>query len=90
MANRFFLIVVIAALSGSRWAAGASAEPGSLESAGIPCNAPKAWRTGPNGRVEVCLDGKYSTCVRDARDRLGWGQSGVERCNGIRARGQIK
>jgi hypothetical protein len=90
VANRFIFIIVIALLSGPRWAIGASAEPGSLASAGVPCKAQKAWRTGPNGRVEVCLDGKYSTCVRDARDRLGWGQSGVERCNTIRAQGGIK
>ena len=80
MANRFIFIIVIALLSGPRWAIGASAEPGSLASAGVPCKAQKAWRTGPNGRVEVCLDGKYST----------WGQSGVERCNTIRAQGGIK
>ena len=90
MANRFIFIIVIAILSRPRWAIGATAEPGSLASAGIPCNAQKAWRTGPNGRVEVCLDGTYSACVRDARDRLGWGQAGVERCNSIRAQGQIK
>jgi hypothetical protein len=89
MANRFIFIIVIAVLSGPRWAIAATAEPGSLASAGIPCNAQKAWRTGPNGRVEVCLDGTYSTCVRDARDRLGWGQAGVARCNSIRAQGQI-
>jgi hypothetical protein len=28
--------------------------------------------TGPNGKtLTVCLDGKYSTCLRDAQ-RLGW------------------
>jgi len=29
-------------------------------------------RTGPNGKtLTLCFDGKYSTCLRDAR-RLGW------------------
>jgi hypothetical protein len=79
MTNRFIFIIVIAELAGPGWAIAAPAEPGSLASTGIRCNAPKAWRTGPNGRVEVCLDRTYSTCVRDARDRLGWGQAGVER-----------
>ena len=68
----------------------AAGPPGSLAAAGIACNSPTDWRTGPAGRVEVCLDGSYATCVRDARDRLGYGQAGVERCNQLRSQGRIK
>ena len=70
--------------------AAAQAEQGSLASAGLSCNAERDWRTGPKGRVEVCLDRTYRTCVRDARDRLGWGQAGVKRCDEMRAQGRIR
>lgn len=85
-----FTVVTTGLVVGLGCAYAAPAEPGSLASAGIHCKAPTARRTGPNGRVEVCLDRSYSTCVRDARDRLGWGQAGVERCNSTRAQGRIK
>ena len=58
--------------------------------AAAACNGPMAWRTGPNGRVQVCLDGKYTTCVRDARDRLGWGEAGVRRCDELRRQGRVR
>jgi hypothetical protein len=36
------------------------------------CKGPTKVATGPTGiTLTVCLDGKYSTCVRDSR-RLGW------------------
>ena len=36
------------------------------------CNGPVVTRTGPNGKtLTLCLDGKYSTCLRDSQ-RLGW------------------
>jgi hypothetical protein len=37
----------------------------------MACKGTVATRTGPNGKVlKVCLDGKYSTCLRDGQ-RLG-------------------
>ena len=36
------------------------------------CNGPVVTRMGPNGKnLTLCLDGKYSTCLRDSQ-RLGW------------------
>jgi hypothetical protein len=54
------------------------------------CNGREVTKVGRNGTIKVCLDGKYSTCVRDARDRLGWGEAGVRRCNGLRSAGRIR
>jgi hypothetical protein len=47
--------------------------------------------TGPTGiTLKLCMDGKYSTCVRDSR-RLGWHESHVQsKCNGLRAEGKVK
>jgi hypothetical protein len=46
--------------------------------AGVPgvasaaCNGRLATKTGPTGiKLQVCLDGKYATCLRDGQ-RLGW------------------
>jgi hypothetical protein len=51
------------------------------------------WQTatGPTGiTLTLCMDGKYSSCVRDSR-RLGWHESHVqERCNRLRAEGKVK
>jgi hypothetical protein len=60
------------------------------EASAIACKGRLDWRTGPNGRMQVCLDGKYSTCVRDARERLGWGDAGVRRCDDLRMQGRVK
>jgi hypothetical protein len=36
------------------------------------CNSPTKVAKGPNGQTKVvCLDGKYSTCMRDSQS-LGW------------------
>ena len=60
------------------------------QDASAACKGREVQRTGPRGTVTVCLDGSYKTCVRDARDRLGWGSAGVERCNQLRAQGRIR
>jgi hypothetical protein len=60
------------------------------DASAIDCKGRLDWRTGPNGRIQVCLDGTYATCVRDARDRLGWGEAGVRRCDNLRRQGRIK
>jgi hypothetical protein len=59
-------------------------------SAACPPNRVKV-STGPNGKtLTVCLDGKYSTCVRDMR-RLGWSDQEIYRsCNRKREQGRIK
>ncbi len=62
----------------------------STQNASAACKGREVQRTGPRGTVTVCLDGSYKTCVRDARDRLGWGSAGVERCNQLRAQGRIR
>jgi hypothetical protein len=36
------------------------------------CNSPTKVAKGPDGKTKVvCLDGKYSTCMRDSQS-LGW------------------
>jgi hypothetical protein len=51
------------------------------------------WRTitGPTGiTLTLCMDGKYSTCVRDSR-RLGWHESHVQSyCGKLRDEGKVK
>jgi hypothetical protein len=62
--------------------------------AGLPgvsqaaCNGQLATRTGPTGiTLEVCLDGKYTTCLRDSL-RLGWPADSAKRsCDEKRAAG---
>jgi len=48
-------------------------------------------RTGPNGKtLTLCLDGKYSTCVRDMH-RMGWSDQETNRfCDRKRDQGRIK
>jgi hypothetical protein len=60
------------------------------DASAVACKGGTDWRTGPNDRIQVCLDGTYATCVRDARDRLGWGEAGVRRCDDLRKQGRIK
>ena len=47
------------------------------------CNGTVVTRTGPNGKaLTLCLDGKYSTCVRDGQ-RLGHSYAAAKRyCDG--------
>jgi hypothetical protein len=58
--------------------------------ASAACRGRTVTKTGPNGTYELCLDGKYSTCVRDAAQKLGYGQAGIDRCNSLRAAGRVK
>jgi hypothetical protein len=59
--------------------------------ASAACSGPTKSITGPNGipRI-VCLDGKYSTCVRDSQS-AGWSyQQAKDYCDGRRKLGKIK
>jgi hypothetical protein len=51
------------------------------------------WRTvtGPTGNtLTLCMDGKYSTCVRDSR-RLGWHEAHAQSyCGELRDEGKVK
>jgi hypothetical protein len=80
------IVIAVVALVGIADTSTAAA-PGSLASAGIACSARTDWRNGRTAGVKVCLDGTYKTCVRDARDRLGWGAAGVKRCDDLRRQG---
>jgi hypothetical protein len=60
------------------------------DASAIACKGRTDWRTGPNGGIQVCLDGTYATCVRDARDRLGWGAAGARRCDDLRSQDRVK
>ncbi len=43
------------------------------------CNGPLVSRTGPNGKtLTLCLDGRYSTCLRDSQ-RLGYSYESAKR-----------
>jgi hypothetical protein len=43
------------------------------------CNGQVVTRKGPNGKtLTLCLDGKYSTCVRDGQ-RLGYSYESAKR-----------
>jgi hypothetical protein len=59
--------------------------------ANAACNGRLATRTGPTGTtLQVCLDGKYATCVRDGM-RLGWSAvQGTRYCDDLRAKGLVK
>jgi hypothetical protein len=54
------------------------------------CNGRQATRTGPNGKtLTLCLDGKYSTCIRDSQ-RLGHSPEAAKRwCDGLRQKGRV-
>jgi hypothetical protein len=55
------------------------------------CNGRVGTYTGPNGMpLQLCLDGKYTTCVRD-RQRMGYSKTeAIENCDSKRARGLVK
>jgi hypothetical protein len=55
------------------------------------CPGPTRTSTGPGGKtLTICLDGRYSTCVRDSI-RLGYGSArATAYCNGRRAAGAIR
>jgi len=59
--------------------------------ASAACNGQTKTATGPTGiTLTVCLDGKYSTCVRDSR-RLGWHEERLlADCGRKRAEGKVK
>ena len=59
--------------------------------ANAACNGQLATKTGPTGiTLQVCLDGRYATCVRDAQ-RLGWyAVQGTRYCDDLRAKGRVK
>jgi hypothetical protein len=61
------------------------------DGASAACNGRTATRTGPTGiTLDVCLDGKYTTCVRDSQ-RLGWPMDSTLRfCDDKRAKGGVK
>ena len=50
-----------------------------------------ADKTGPTGiTLKLCMDGKYSTCVRDSR-RLGYSESTAQSyCGRLRAEGRVQ
>jgi hypothetical protein len=60
------------------------------ELAGCPADKVRT-RTGPTGiTLQVCFDGKYTTCLRDSQ-RLGWSRhAAVSFCDKRRAEGRIK
>jgi hypothetical protein len=54
------------------------------------CKGQVVTRNGPAGAVTMCLDGKYSTCLRDAQ-RLGWSkQAAKANCDNKRAQGLVQ
>jgi hypothetical protein len=65
--------------------------------AGVPavanaaCVGTLATKTGPTGiTLQVCLDGKYATCLRDSQ-RLGWSSASAQSyCDNLRAQGRVK
>jgi hypothetical protein len=67
-----------------------SAAVGSADAAPA-CNGRLATRTGPTGTtLQVCLDGKYTTCVQDSQ-RLGYAPASAKRfCDDLRAKGRVK
>ena len=54
------------------------------------CTGKQVQRTGPNGKtLTLCMDRKYSTCLRDSQ-RLGWSTDQAKRfCDGRKAAGAI-
>ena len=59
--------------------------------ANAACNGTLATKTGPTGKtLQVCLDGKYATCLRDSQ-RLGWSAvSSKGHCDNLKAQGRVK
>ena len=59
--------------------------------ANAACNGTLATKTGPTGTtLQVCLDGKYTTCLRDSQ-RLGWAAASAQRhCDNLKAQGRVK
>jgi hypothetical protein len=59
--------------------------------AGAACNGQVVTKTGPTGvTLQLCMDGKHTTCLRDS-ERLGWSADSAKRfCDGRRAQGRIK
>jgi hypothetical protein len=55
------------------------------------CNHPTRTFTGPNGKtLTLCLDGKYTTCMRD-NVRLGFSRATAKRdCDDKKAKGRVK
>jgi len=55
------------------------------------CDGQPATRTGPTGiTLQVCLDGKYTTCIQKGQ-RLGWPADSAKRfCDEKRAKGLVK
>jgi hypothetical protein len=66
----------------------AASVPGAAQAA---CNGTLATKTGPTGiTLQVCLDGKYSTCLRDSQ-RLGWAAVSAQRyCDNLKSQGRVK
>jgi len=83
--NRTIIVLAI----GVTTALFASITVNSAEAQG--CNGRVVTRTGPSGvPLKLCLDGKYSTCLRDSQ-RLGWSpQSSKRYCDEKKARGQVR
>ena len=53
------------------------------------CKGRVESRTGPGGTLTLCLDGKYSTCLRDSQ-RLGWSAAAAKAsCDRKRAQGLV-
>jgi len=59
--------------------------------ANAACNGTLATKTGPTGiTLQVCLDGKYTTCLRDSQ-RLGWAAVSAQRyCDNLKGQGRVK
>lgn len=55
------------------------------------CKGRVVTRTGPTGKtLTLCLDGKYSTCLRDSK-RLGWSEDQSKRhCDRLLREGRVK
>jgi hypothetical protein len=55
------------------------------------CKGPTKVATGPNGKtLTMCLDGKYTTCLRDSQ-RLGHSRAAAKQfCDGRKAAGAVK
>jgi hypothetical protein len=58
---------------------------------GTACTGPAVTKTGPNGKtLNLCMDGRYSTCLRDAQ-RLGWPYGEAKKnCDRRKAVGAVK
>ena len=71
-------------------AAGSVLAAYSVSVAEAACNGRTVTRTGPAGKtLTLCLDGKYSTCLRDSK-RLGWSEDHSTRhCNRLLNQGRV-